>query len=55
MAEPETRSTKPEAQLRFRTVLYTTLEAVRIATLLRQPVMPESTSKLLDLAHLPNR
>jgi methionyl-tRNA synthetase len=39
----------PEAQLRFRTVLYTTLEVVRIATLLSQPVMPESTGKLLDL------
>jgi methionyl-tRNA synthetase len=34
---------------RFRTVLYTTLETVRIAALLSQPVMPESTSKLLDL------
>ncbi len=28
---------------RFRTVLYTTLEVVRIAALLSQPVMPEST------------
>ena len=34
---------------RFRTVLYTTMETVRIATLLSQPVMPESTGKLLDL------
>jgi methionyl-tRNA synthetase len=34
---------------RFRTVLYTTMEIVRIATLLSQPVMPESTGKLLDL------
>jgi len=34
---------------RFQTVLYTTLETVRIATLLSQPVMPESTGKLLDL------
>jgi methionyl-tRNA synthetase len=34
---------------RFRTVLYTTLETVRIAALLSQPVMPESTGKLLDL------
>src|SRR6201988_5005910 len=34
---------------RFRTVLYTTRETVRIATLLSQPVMPESTGKLLDL------
>jgi methionyl-tRNA synthetase len=34
---------------RFRTVLYTTLETVRIAALLSQPVMPESMGKLLDL------
>ena len=43
----------PEAQQRFRTVLYTTLEVVRIATLLSQPVMPESTGKLLDLLGQP--
>ncbi|MDT5247285.1 MAG: methionyl-tRNA synthetase [Mycobacterium sp.] len=43
----------PEAQLRFRTVLYTTLEVVRTATLLSQPVMPESTGKLLDLLGQP--
>lgn len=36
-------------ETRFRTVLYTTLEVVRIASLLTQPVMPESTGKLLDL------
>jgi len=36
-------------QARFGTVLYTTLEAVRIAALLVQPVMPESGGKLLDL------
>ena len=36
-------------QTRFGTVLYTTLEAVRIAALLVQPVMPESGGKLLDL------
>lgn len=36
-------------QKRFATVLYTTLEAVRIAALLVQPVMPESGGKLLDL------
>ena len=36
-------------QARFRTVLYTTCEAVRIAALLVQPVMPESANKLLDL------
>ncbi|KKC04557.1 methionine--tRNA ligase [Mycobacterium nebraskense] len=36
-------------QKRFTTVLYTTCEAVRIAALLVQPVMPDSASKLLDL------
>jgi len=36
-------------QERFATVLYTTLEVVRIASLLIQPVMPESAAKLLDL------
>lgn len=36
-------------QVRFRTVLYTTCEAVRIAALLVAPVMPESAGKLLDL------
>jgi methionyl-tRNA synthetase len=36
-------------QARFATVLYTTCEAVRIAALLIQPVMPDSTGKLLDL------
>ncbi|OBH77506.1 methionine--tRNA ligase [Mycobacterium scrofulaceum] len=36
-------------QKRFATVLYTTCEAVRIAALLIQPVMPESAGKLLDL------
>ncbi|MBS9535521.1 methionine--tRNA ligase [Mycobacterium sp. M1] len=36
-------------QARFGTVLYTTLEVVRIAALLVQPVMPESAGKLLDL------
>lgn len=34
---------------RFATVLYTTCEAVRIAALLVQPVMPDSAAKLLDL------
>lgn len=38
-----------EAQLRFATVLYTTLEVVRITALLCQPVMPEAMAKLLDL------
>jgi methionyl-tRNA synthetase len=36
-------------QKRFATVLYTTCEAVRIAALLIQPVMPGSGGKLLDL------
>jgi methionyl-tRNA synthetase len=36
-------------QTRFATVLYTTCEAVRIAALLVQPVMPDSAGKLLDL------
>jgi methionyl-tRNA synthetase len=36
-------------QTRFATVLYVTCEAVRIAALLVQPVMPESAGKLLDL------
>lgn len=43
-----------EAQLRFGTVLYTTLEVVRIAALLSQPVMPESMAKLLDLLGQPD-
>lgn len=38
---------------RMATVLYTTLEAVRIAALLSQPVMPTSTAKLLDLLGQP--
>jgi len=44
------RKSEAEAdQARFRTVLYVTCEAVRIAALLVQPVMPESAGKLLDL------
>ncbi|WP_422745085.1 methionine--tRNA ligase [Mycobacterium sp. WMMD1722] len=43
------KSETAEGQDRFRTVLYTTLETVRIATLLSQPVMPDSTATLLDL------
>jgi methionyl-tRNA synthetase len=38
---------------RLRTVLYTTLEVVRIAALLVQPVMPDSAAKLLDLLGQP--
>jgi methionyl-tRNA synthetase len=40
-------------QVRFRTVLYTTCEAVRIAALLLQPVMPESTATMLDMLGQP--
>ncbi|KJX75765.1 methionine--tRNA ligase [Mycobacterium lepromatosis] len=44
------RKSESEAdQARFRTVLYTTCEVVRIAALLVQPVMPESAGKMLDL------
>jgi len=44
------RKSEAEAdQVRFATVLYTTCEAVRVAALLIQPVMPDSASKLLDL------
>jgi len=42
-------------QTRFATVLYTTCEAVRIAALLIQPVMPESAGKLLDLLGQPQK
>ena len=38
-----------ENQTRFRTVLYTTCEVVRIAALLVAPVMPASSGTLLDL------
>ncbi len=41
-------------QQRFRTVLYTTMEVVRVAALLSQPVMPESSAKLLDLLGQPD-
>ena len=43
------KASTDEARERFRTVLYTTLETVRIAALLSQPVMPASAAKLLDL------
>ncbi len=44
------RKSESEAdQARFRAVLYTTCEAVRIAAVLIQPVMPGSAAKLLDL------
>jgi len=40
-------------QDRFRTVLYVTLEVVRVAALLVQPVMPTSAATLLDLLGQP--
>lgn len=40
-------------QQRFATVLYTTMEAVRITALLVQPVMPASAATLLDLLGQP--
>jgi methionyl-tRNA synthetase len=44
------RKSESEAdQIRFRTVLYVTCEAVRIAAVLVQPVMPQSAATLLDL------
>ena len=43
------KSASDEDQVRFRTVLYTTLEAVRIAAVLVQPVMPDSAARLLEL------
>ncbi len=49
------RKSESEAdEIRFRTVLYTTCEVVRIAALLVQPVMPESASKMLDLLGQPD-
>jgi len=48
------RKSEAEAdQDRFRTVLYVTLEVVRIAALLVQPVMPTSAATLLDLLGQP--
>jgi methionyl-tRNA synthetase len=47
------KSEAQDDQTRFGTVLYTTLEAVRIAALLIQPVVPESAAKLLDLLGQP--
>ncbi|HTY26613.1 MAG TPA: methionine--tRNA ligase [Mycobacterium sp.] len=48
------RKSEAEAdQDRFRTVLYVTLEVVRIAALLVQPVMPSSAATLLDLLGQP--
>ncbi|MET0704463.1 MAG: methionine--tRNA ligase [Mycobacterium sp.] len=47
------KSESAHDQQRFSTVLYTTMEVVRIAALLVQPVMPESAAKLLDLLGQP--
>jgi methionyl-tRNA synthetase len=53
--QPWVLSKSPEAadQQRFATVLYTTMEAVRVAALLVQPVMPASATTLLDLLGQP--
>ncbi len=48
------KSESDEDQVRFRTVLYTTLEAVRIAAVLVQPVMPDSAAALLYLLGQPD-
>ena len=48
------KSDSPADKARFATVLYTTMEVVRIAALLTQPVMPESSAKLLDLLGQPD-
>jgi methionyl-tRNA synthetase len=42
------KSESAEDQVRFRTVLYVTLEAVRVAAVLIQPVLPDSAATLLD-------
>lgn len=47
------KSDDPADQARFATVLYVTLETVRVAALLVQPVMPGSAAKLLDLLGQP--
>lgn len=47
------KSESENDQVRFRTVLYTTLEAVRIAAVLVAPVMPDSAARLLDLLGQP--
>ncbi len=47
------KSAEAADQQRFGTVLYTTMEVVRIAALLVQPVMPTSAASLLDLLGQP--
>ncbi len=47
------KSDSPADQDRLRTVLYVTMEVVRVAALLVQPVMPASAAALLDLLGQP--
>ncbi|CAN5191288.1 methionine--tRNA ligase [soil metagenome] len=47
------KSDDPADRQRFATVLFTTMEVVRIAALLVQPVMPAAAAKLLDLLGQP--
>ena len=47
------KSASEADQIRFQTVLYTTLEAVLIASVLVQPVMPDSAETLLHLLGQP--
>ena len=47
------KSESASDRARLHTVLYTTLEVVRIAALLAQPVMPDSSARLLDLLGQP--
>ncbi|BBZ02963.1 methionine--tRNA ligase [Mycolicibacterium chitae] len=47
------KSEQAADQQRFGTVLYVTMETVRIAALLAQPVMPSSAGKLLNLLGQP--
>ena len=47
------KSADPADQQRFAAVLYTTMEVVRIAALLVQPIMPTAADALLDLLSQP--
>lgn len=42
-----------EAQQRLDTILYVTLESLRISSLLLQPIMPTTTEKILDRLGVP--
>ncbi|MDI6630017.1 MAG: class I tRNA ligase family protein, partial [Rhodococcus sp. (in: high G+C Gram-positive bacteria)] len=46
------RKTDPD---RMATVLYVTIEVLRIVSILAQPVMPDSASRILDLLGASNR